>query len=837
MKVGAVTESVTVSGASPLIDLTATKTSTTFIREALEALPTTRNSLLSLAVQTPGVRVSAGNFDVGGSKFTAVTANMNNFGRQGDNIEALDGVWTGGGSGSGIYFDFASYEEAQVTVGGASAEMPGSGVLTNVIVRSGSNNFHGSVYYGGTGPWAQTTNLDDALRARGVTTGNALVRRYDVSGDLGGRILRDKLWFYAGGRRAIDDSNVLGAVKDDGSPGDAYNLQKFWTVKLSSQVNRANRIVGLHQPNFKGIDLFSRFNSWESRARQNQPGQVDKVEWLGVFGNSVSASALYGFWSYNPALGGYAPGQVGTFDLVTLRYTGDQISSWIAPQEGHQRRHTVQANLSWFKPSFFHGDHEFKGGLVYSPSVYDWVFLPRGASGDYSLRFRSGVPFQVAVYNIPVHSYERADYTGMFVQDNWTLGSVTVSGGIRWDHNNAFVPPISRPAGTFAAAQDYPRVQLNVWNSAAPRLHAAWKLTPDGRTVVKGGWGRFNKIRYARDEVEPVNPSVLTVSTYRWNDLNGNKQFDPGEVNLDPNGPDFVSRTGGSFTGTTGIGRLMNPDEEQPNVDEFTLTFERELAPLLAVRVTGAYSRQSHLRNLLRPLRSPEAYSIPVRNTDPGPDGRVGTADDPGSIVTYYEYPRALQGATFELAMPVNSDIVNAYRGFEVAVTKRYSNNWQLLGAVGRLWKDLPRGLSEFIPLDPNSLAFAEDKTSSWYAKLGGSYQFPWQIRTSASLNAVSGEPYRRTVLLTGGTTLPSITLPVEPWGSRHLPNAFMLDARLEKMLRFKGGHKLAVHADVFNLLNTNVATAATAQSGASFGTPTAIIPARIAVFSVSHTF
>jgi outer membrane receptor protein involved in Fe transport len=173
----------------------------------------------------------------------------------------------------------------------------------------------------------------------------------------------------------------------------------------------------------------------------------------------------------------------------------------------------------------------------------------------------------------------------------------------------------------------------------------------------------------------------------------------------------------------------------------------------------------------------------------------------------------------------------------EVAITKRLSNRWQILGSVARLWKNLPVGGAEFTPIDPNSNVFAENKTPAWYAKLGGSYQLPWDIRASASFNAVNGEPYRRTVLLGGGQTITSITLPVEPWGSRHQPNAFIVDARVEKVVRLVGGHKVTGRIDVFNLTNTNVSTSVTSQSGASFGLPTSIMPPRIAVFSLSYTF
>ena len=133
--------------------MTTTSTTTTLVREALEELPTTRNSLVSLAVQTPGIRTSAGGFDVGGSLFTGGTQ-LNNFGRNGDNWLMLDGVLTTAAAGSteGVYWDFSTYEEAVVKTAGGDAEVPSSGVYMNTILKSGGNDFHGTGFYGVTGP-------------------------------------------------------------------------------------------------------------------------------------------------------------------------------------------------------------------------------------------------------------------------------------------------------------------------------------------------------------------------------------------------------------------------------------------------------------------------------------------------------------------------------------------------------------------------------------------------------------------------------------------------------------------------------------------------------------
>ena len=83
--------------------------------------------------------------------------------------------------------------------------------------------------------------------------------------------------------------------------------------------------------------------------------------------------------------------------------------------------------------------------------------------------------------------------------------------------------------------------------------------------------------------------------------------------------------------------------------NEFSISLERQLMANLAVRVTGIYSTQQTFRvqNNLRPY---EVYNIPITNRDPGPDGRLGTADDPGTLITYWDYPAAYAGRSVPAA-------------------------------------------------------------------------------------------------------------------------------------------------------------------------------------------
>src|SRR5262245_12901118 len=236
MKVGALEETITVSGQSPVVDTQSTAATTQFTRETIELIPTSRNGIVSLLAQAPGVRTLR---DVGGSSLNQVPT-YRVFGQAGEAYSTLEGVQTSSlqaSSGQANYWDYTAIEEAAVKTIGNSAEVPSRGVNLNAIVKSGGNEFHSTTTYNKTPVGTQADNIDDALRAQGIGTGNAIANRYSISTDLGGRIIRDKLWFYTAWRRQIDDQAPLNTYMPDGvTPAVAHELAWFNTNKVSWQM-------------------------------------------------------------------------------------------------------------------------------------------------------------------------------------------------------------------------------------------------------------------------------------------------------------------------------------------------------------------------------------------------------------------------------------------------------------------------------------------------------------------------------------------------------------------------------------------------------------------------
>jgi hypothetical protein len=850
LKVGTLTETVTVSGAAPIVDVASTSTSTQLTKETLELIPTGRAGLQSMMVQAPGVRT---NLDIG-----QPTANplFRAFGQNGDSWQTLDGVVTTspkGGNQSGNWFDSQVFEEASITSVANPAEAPSRGIQVSIVIKSGGNDFHGSGSLIQSGKKFQGDNVDDKLRAQGITAGNPVAVRWDRSAELGGRIVRNKLWFYVQARERRDDSYSLGGFNPDGAQAISKQVQRFATVKLSNQISPSTKIVGFYQHlGQTGDGAATQFAAYESRQVTYVPVHTGKVEWQMARGNKFM-SFQYGFWNWYYRRNG-ASDNVATSDQLTGIITGMNV---VAATRQHEGRKGIKGTLNWYKPGLLWGNHDFKIGFDNTPGAHaDRSTVDRGAAGNYILIFRNGVPFQFDAKSNPTNPSSPVNYFGTYLQDNWTIARrLSLNLGVRYAHDNGFLPEQCRvasraPLDIVFPAQCYPFTQFNVWNPVSPRFHVSYDVTGDGKTLIKGGWGMYVHQR-GIDELQMGNALADSVVTYTWHDNNGNKVFDPGEVNFDPNGPDFVARR--VEVGQALSGAVPNPNEKEPMTDEFSMSFERELIPNFAVRATGIYSREHNAYRVQNNKRPYNVYNIPVTARDPGPDGRLGTSDDPGTTVTYWEYPVAYQGAAFQEPMLINDKGSNGnYRSFEVAASKRLSNRWMFMGSYSATKVHVPfvsntAGLTDFTggggltvilaTFDPNAEIFATNNTWEWISRMSGAYIFPGDVSLSANFEQRSGDPWARQVSVTGGRTIPQNRQRVEPIGSRRLDTINILNLRGEKGFRLGGGRRIALQVNVYNALNINTATAVTPLSGPNFNIPSAITRPRLAEVGLTYTF
>lgn len=849
--VGGVQETVTVSGQAPLVDVTSTTTSAQFTREQLEVLPTSRNSILALMAQAPGVRST---LEVGGN-ITFSPPGTRVFGQGAEPWYVLEGIFTTSlqtDGGVGQYWDYNAIEEAAVQTVGTNADVGSRGVAINAVVKSGGNDLSGSVFAGRMSDRLQSDNIDDELAAQGIIAGGRLIRRYDLSGDLGGRIIRDKLWFYGAVRKRLNVSEVLGAVKPDGSAATNEQGQRFVTGKLSYQMSPSNRFVGFYQfslrkPSFSG----SQTADWTSRSTAHLYQRSQKIEFQSVRGNSMVLTAQWGHWAYwdGPRFCAGAedlgrPCDGSAFDQFTGYSTGAPVNEG---QILRYWRNNPKVTLSWYRPELFLGNHDFRVGVDYMPNRGYRGNVTRESGANYRLIFNNRAATQIQAYNYPTQPDQHVRYLGIYGQDAWTLGRrLTLNLGLRYGHDNAFIPaacrgPADAPSNLVFPAACYDKVQFNVQNMISPRLRAAYDITGDGMTVIKGGWGRYNQIHMIDPDVQEADPRQNATATFRWRDTNGNRLYDNGEVNWDVNGPDFISITGGS-------NQVPNPSEQTPMNDEFSLTFERQLKGAMAARVTGVYSRTSDVYRLDNLLRPRDQWSTVITRPDPGNDNVVGNADDPGASITFYSYPATLSGARFQLFSLLNDpDATQTYKSFELAIARRMVNRWQFSASYTATKTNVPivDGLApgEFSLTNragantPNDEIFAADHTWDWLGRASGAYIFPADVTVSANFEHRSGRPWARQVLFSNVPVLSTITLRAEPIGSRRLPNLNTLDLRVEKAFRLSGGKRVLTRLNMYNALNANTVTGVTMRSGPLFNIPTGILPPRNIEYSISYNF
>jgi len=309
MSVGAVQETVTVSGASPVVDLTSSGTSSNFTAQTIETVPRGRD-LWAVLDMAPGASRD-GAPDVGGSRM-ALRPDMSSYGVVAQPKLEVEGIniTTGGDPQSAVYFNYFGFEEVQFKTSGTDAEVGVPGIHMVAVLKSGGNDFHGKYEGSYQGPKLQSDNLTDSLRAQGLSDTEPLRYHYDVAADLGGRIVRDKLWFYGGFSRQHRQSGLLGFVSGPGADGKyltgdeplAYRngMLTQHNVKLSYQLSTGNRFIGLYQ---RGLKLepqrdAGRFVPLVATRDYRDPTWVKKVEWQSTISSRALLNVVAGYGGY-----------------------------------------------------------------------------------------------------------------------------------------------------------------------------------------------------------------------------------------------------------------------------------------------------------------------------------------------------------------------------------------------------------------------------------------------------------------------------------------------------------------------------------------------------------
>ena len=849
LKLGTMEETITVSGQSPVINVTTTTVSSNLTHELLDSIPTSRSIGEAIAM-APGVRYS-GAIDVGGNRTGQFANGGSNFGsdQQSPFLEGINTRLFEGGSMA--YLDQRALDEIQVTAVGSGAEFATPGVSWTGVVKSGGNDFHGLFSYDGQFKSLQSNNVDAALIKQGLdASGNSIKRYYDVTAQLGGRIVRDQLWFFAAIRSIERVSNELGfsaSKGPDGKYGTAddppatrtmYNPGQ--TVKVSYQPATTHRFVGFISRSIKNERQrgASRFVPLESTWNYWYDPTPWKLEYQWTPSNRIMINAMYGDSSYlaqwRPQDGSDVPGNPMTSDINT-GYTSGPAASARNPNTNHQ----VNASMNYYPDWSALGRHELKLGFQDYISIYG-VSYTNLTSGNYTRLLDNGVAYQIRTEDRPVDADSKLNNPNLFIADTWRLGQrVTANLGVRFEHHDLSSRGGVKQASQFGTAATYGEMDILTWNGIAPRVGASWDIRGNGKTVLKGQWGRYLHMA-AANFGSSFNPATATVTTFKWRDLNNNLLYDAGEVNLDPNGPDFVALAQrSSASGISATPRpIVNPGLRQAHTDETSMTFEQELVSNMAFRGLLVHKRVAGTYGNVKVLRPYSAWNIPITRQDPGPDGTLATADD-GGMVTFWDFDPKYRGAAYEPTSPTNRDGAHddTYKGFELTLTKRQSRGWMALGSFQMVKNHIWTGLAA-TPSSPNDdQFFPVDETWDWSGKMMGSYRAPYEITVSALYNFLAGVPRQRTYQFRSVPNATTVTIPLEKLGAQRDPAQHVVNLKAARPIKLGGQRRLSLSFEVFNLFNVNTATTIRYVSSATYGAISAILPPRVARVGLEFAF
>jgi hypothetical protein len=328
------------------------------------------------------------------------------------------------------------------------------------------------------------------------------------------------------------------------------------------------------------------------------------------------------------------------------------------------------------------------------------------------------------------------------------------------------------------------------------------------------------------------NANASYSNTYVWHDRNGNKDYDPGEVDFVA---DFLTNGSPQFD-------LLNPNLRLPYVQEMTGSVEQELAANTSIR--GLYLRRINddRTGTVSTLRPYDIYNIALTRRDPGPDGAINTPDD-GGMVTIYDYDAKYRAASFQQNQTQNApDGVknNWSQTLEVAFTKRQGSLWSATVSYSA---------NNFHSFNwaqtPNNQLFPESNTWTWNGKLNGNLNLPHDIAVGAIVEFLSGVAGERSYIFRaadplGGPALKglsTVTVQLEPTGSRQEPSYSLSNLRVSKRFKVMKSRTLQLSLDGLNVFNANAPTAVTFASGPTFLNVTNAVPPRNIRAGLTYSF
>jgi hypothetical protein len=560
LKVGALEETITVTGETPIVDVQSAKLQQTVSKEILAAIPTSR-SANGIQALIPGMATGNDFGGIQGGGISQGTAGSIHGGKTNDSRSYADGLNTGyaGVNGTGgNQANVSGAQEVVLNMTGGLGEAEAGGVIMNVIPRDGANTFSGTMFVNGSNSSLQGDNYTQALKDQGLKSPSRLMKLFDVNPMGGGRIIRDRLWFYLTYREWGADNTVPGIFVnrnagdvskwypdfDESKP--AYDDQRHrngigritWQASPRNKVNlswseqydffhKKGGGTGTQTIEATGIQLF-------------QPSHIQQATWSSPVTNRILVEA--GMSLYQARFAGAAPGPRvdGTHNPALISV---QEQSGTIPNLRYRFPSGTNGGFGWD----LIGTKQWRASISYVSGAHNMKF---GYQGGYDTPENTytyfGPVFRIRMNNQVINQLtQTVAYPGtlrfgrnlvpvnFYGQDQWTSGKLTLQGGIRWDNVGTSYPDsaIGGPGYQLMPVEvKYPRrtTQHFDYHNVTPRMGVAYDLFGNGKTAVKFNLGKYMtavSVQHADDMNLTPTVRIATSTTRTWTD--SNKDFIP----------------------------------------------------------------------------------------------------------------------------------------------------------------------------------------------------------------------------------------------------------------------------------------------------------------------
>ena len=873
MAIGALEETITVTGETPLVDTQNVRKQTVVSDEMLDTLPTSTKNANSLVALTLGV---SGIADVAGIYSTQIGSGT--YHGKGGARTQFDGMSVQNMTGNtGYQLNTALVQEMTLQASGISAEGNTEGMLINLIPKEGGNTFSGALAGLYTNDELGGDNLTPELRARGLDTVNKPLKIYDATFSLGGPIKKDKVWFFTSHREWGNAHQMAGFYwnKTPGAPTYTPDFSRPATRNQwfeshagrvtwqATQANKFNFFADVQDSCVcrtgttvagSGVGLAPE----GTLAYHFRPTGFFQGSWTAPLTNKLLVDA-----SYSATINHWpqfrSPGVEASHISILEQSTGVRYNA----RETYDDPNVQDRYGERFSVSYVTGTHAMKFGVQDEQGIL--TAFRNSNDSNVSYTFNNGLPVSVTQYATPYELENRFKHDlGIYAQDQWAINRLTLNLGVRFDYFNGYVPAQDVPAtpNGWLPARHYDRVDdVPSWTDVSPRLGAAYDLFGNGRTAIKLSLGKY----VGKTVVEIANannPIVASVNQVNraWTDTNGNFFPDCNLANRGQNGecgPLQNVNFGSPVVTTRFSDDVIKGFGNRPYNWDIGAEVQHQIGARMSASV-GYY------RNWYGNFRVTDNLAVSATDYDPycvtGPSDSRLPGGGATQVCGLLDINPARFGQVNNLVQPASEfgKQTQSSDFFTLAMEMRLGAGARFGGGIdtGRTTTDIcdiRKAVPELTianvvgPTNPYCRV-TQPFSANTQIKFNGSYQFPFEIFMSGVYQNLPGPPYTadfpapvaaiQTSLgrpLAGGAR--TATVPLIAPQTRFEERTTRLDLRVGKMVSISQKVRLQANVDLYNALNSSSVLAVTNAYGARWLVPTLMLEPRILQFSAQLTF